>query len=116
VGEPGREGSKKVSGGSGEGTFGSLSDGFDADAIGHGDFLDTCNDGRDALGEFSGELAKVTHHGGQADDKEKGECEQNADDEDDDGNGAGGVIATEVERGDSVDDRPQDDGEEGADV
>jgi hypothetical protein len=93
-----------------------LGEGFKADAIGHGDILQTGDNDGDALGEVVRELAEVAENGGKSKGEEEGEGKDDADEEDEDCDGAGGRSASDAEGGDAVDNRHQDDGEEGADV
>jgi hypothetical protein len=116
VGEPGGQRGEEIPGSGGESALGALGEGFKADAIGHGDLLQTGDNDGDALGEVVRELAEVAENGGKSKGEEEGEGKDDADEEDEDCDGAGGRSASDAEGGDAVDNRHQDDGEEGADV
>ena len=114
--QPRGQGYYEIVRGRGDGTLGLRNDGVDADAVDHGDLLELDYDGRDALGEFGGEITHVAQHGRQTEAEEESECEEYGNDEDNDRDGAGGVVAADRGCGDGVDDGHQDDGEERADV
>lgn len=116
VGEPEGERGEDVAGGGGECAFGTLGEGVDAELIREGDGFDTRDDFGDAMGDVAGEAAEIVEDGGKAHGEEESEDEGDCKDEQDDRYGARGVSAAELELGDAIDDRHEDDGEEGADI
>jgi hypothetical protein len=116
VGEPEGERGEEVGGRGGEGAFGTLDEGVDAEPGGQGELLEAGDDVGDALGKVDGELAEVVHDRGQAGGEEDDQDHNAGGEEKDDGNRARGMVAAEVELCDADDNGHEDDGEESADV
>jgi hypothetical protein len=93
-----------------------LGDRFDAEPVGEGDSFHFGDDGGDALGEFGGEVAEVVENGRKAGGEEEGEDAGDGCDQKDDGYGAGGTVAAEVELPDAINGGHENDSKEAADV
>jgi hypothetical protein len=116
VGEPLGQRGDEEAGGGGDGGFGALGDGVDAELVGEGDALGAGDDGGDALGQIFGELAEIAQDGWEPHGEEDAQYNGDSDDEDQDGDGAGGAKGAELPVGDVVDDGDEDGGEECGDV
>jgi len=116
VGEPERDRSDEIGDGSVKGPDGALGDGFNAEPVGEGNLFELRGHGGNVLRELVGELAEVAEDRGQAGGEEEREDACDGDDQKDDGYGARGVVAADMELGDAYDNGHENDGEEGADV
>ena len=111
------EGGEEVGDGGGEGVFGALGDGIDAELVGERKALETGDDGRNAGGQVLGELVEVADDGWKCDEEEEGKREEDATEQKHDGDAARDVArAAQLEVPDAVDGGHQHDGEERADV
>ena len=97
VGEPEGDVGEEIAGGGVEGSDGALGDGVNAEPVGEGNSFEFGDDVGNALGELVGEVAEVAQDGGKAGGEEEGEDAGDGDDQKDDGDGAGGMVAAEVE-------------------
>jgi len=116
VGEPERKRGEEIAGGGVEGSGGALGDGFEAEPVGEGNFLDFGDDVGEALGNVGGEVAQVAQDGGKAGGEEEREDAGDAEDQKDDGYAAGRMIAAKVELRDAIDGGQENYSEEAADV
>jgi hypothetical protein len=116
VGEPLGDRGEEIAGGGVDGSGAALGEGVDAEPVGEGDSFDFGDDVGEALGEFGREVAEIAQNGRKASGEEECDDEGDAEDEENDGDGARGVIAANVELRDPVDRRHENNGEEGADV
>ena len=116
VREPERYVGEEVAGSGVEGADGALGDGVKAEPVGEGNSFEPGGDVGNALREVVGELAEVAQDGRETGGEEEGEDAGDGDDQKDDGDGARGMVAAQVETSDASDGGHEDDSEEGADV
>lgn len=116
VREPEGQRGEEVAGGGVKGPNGALGDGVDSEPVGEGDFLDFGDDVRNSCRKIVREAAKVAQYRWKASGEEESNDEGDGDDEENNGYGAGRMIAAKVDLGDASDGGHEDDSEEGADV
>jgi len=116
VGEPERHVGEEIAGGGVDGSDGALGDGVNAEPVREGNSSDFGGDVGNALRELVGEAAEVAQYGGQTGGEEECEYQGDADDEQDDGDGARGMVAAKVDLRDAGDGGHENDSEERADV
>src|SRR5437879_5638564 len=116
VREPQRYVGEEIADGGVEGADGALGDGVEAEPVGKGNSFEPFADAGEVLGEFVGEQAEVAQNGGETGGDEQRDDAGDGDDEKDDGYGAGGMIAAQVEASDARDGGHEDDSEQSADV
>ncbi len=116
VGEPVGKGGKEISGCCIDCSGCALGEGVDAELVGQGKLLDLVDDPWDALWEFAGKVAEIAEDGGKAGGEKECQDGGDGDDQEDDGNGPGGLVATKFELGDASYGGHEYDREESTDV
>jgi len=111
MGEPGRQGGKKIGSRGGESALGTLDEHIDIEPGGDWISVDPLDGLGDAFGNFGGELPQVAQDGRKTKSKEEAERQKGGGDEESDGDAARGAMAAKFKLCDANDYRAEDDGE-----